>query len=320
MARPRWAFVWPIMIAAGIVLVTAGVQVAMGAPIPGTNTWTYYLLSETTNTNLQTSPVTTSASGSSFVVWVGRGATNGFRYPPSDNKGNIYVRQGSFEIYIPDWLRSGCAVYVATNAVGGEGHQWNVYSASRDETTLMVLEIKNGAELRDVKFNRVASPPQTSATVTPPGPALLVAVWAGDQSNPRGLSVGDGFSIQVKKAEPPPTSLYVQGGIATKEVAAAGDYNVTWTSIPNEGANMWIMYFLDNASEESVRLEGTRIDDKMVFYWPASAVGYSLQWTAAPPDGETSWVTVNESPVLVGEQFVLTNQVFPDHRWFRLYK
>ena len=83
---------------------------------------------------------------------------------------------------------------------------------------------------------------------------------------------------------------------------------------------MWMLYFSDDSPKERVRLEGVRIEDRVVFSWPSSAVGYSLQWTTALLDGETSWVTVDESPVLVGEQFVITNQVFPDHRWFRLYK
>ena len=306
--------------AAGFGLLTAGLQIGFGESISGTNTLSYFLLGESTRTNLQTSPVTTSESGSSFVAWVGRGETNGFIFAPSDNKGNRYIRQGNFEVYLPDWPRSGCAVYVATNAVGGSNHQWNVYSTPSDETTLLVMEVKNGTKLGEVRFNRVASPPQTSASVTTAGPALLVAVWAGDQGYPLGLSVGNGFTIQVKKAEPPPPTLYVQGAIAAKEVSAAGDYNVTWTSIPNEGANMWMLYFSDDSPKERVRLEGVRIEDRVVFSWPSSAVGYSLQWTTAPLEGETSWVTVDESPVLVGEQFVITNQVFPDHRWFRLYK
>ncbi len=83
--------------------------------------------------------------------------------------------------------------------------------------------------------------------MTTTGPATLVAFWWGDGNVDfvhtaipnNGFNVIDSFL---------PTGALIQSAVATKDVSAAGTYNVTWNSqnpdnnpAHNEGAQLWLV-------------------------------------------------------------------------------
>ena len=106
--------------------------------------------------------------------------------------------------------------------------------------TLAVVEIANGGLVSDVKWNEVlAGQPLTSATVSTTGPALLVAWWWGDAGvlEEKTAVPNNGFTVIDKVLA---SGSLVQCAVAVRQVEAAGSYNVTWTSTPLQGAQLWI--------------------------------------------------------------------------------
>ena len=81
---------------------------------------------------------------------------------------------------------------------------------------------------------------QTSASVTTTGPATLVAGWFGDDASAvRSNAVpNNGFSVIGKVDGAVET---VQMFIATRDVSAAGTYNVSWTTTPRQGAQLYLV-------------------------------------------------------------------------------
>lgn len=159
---------------------------------------------------------------------------------PTDNKGNAYLQVGSTHTYTL-WPSSGTALYVSEQAAGGTGQ---VVTAAKptpaDETTLSVVEVINGAQLGEVKWNEVlAGRPQTSESVTTTGPALLIAWWWGDADvkldktamPDNGFTVIDAILL---------AGALVQCAVAVRQVGEAGTWRVTWTATPTQGAQLWI--------------------------------------------------------------------------------
>jgi hypothetical protein len=68
-------------------------------------------------------------------------------------------------------------------------------------------------------------------------------VWWGDGFVYRMTAVpNNGFKVIDSYLELPPNSA-VQCAVASKQVAAAGTYNVTWTGTPAQGAILWLFAF-----------------------------------------------------------------------------
>jgi len=168
--------------------------------------------------------------------------------PPTDNMpGNSYGQRGVSHSYT-NWPDSGTALYACESATGGSGHIISAdNSANRyDEVTLAVVEIKNGGVVKDFKWNEVtlaSGNPVTSLQVTTTGSATLVAFWWGDATGvvPHDAIPNNGFNLVE--------SLFLAGqlvqcAIATKDVSAAGPYDVTWTTpapTPPQGAQLWLV-------------------------------------------------------------------------------
>ncbi|MGO9203159.1 MAG: beta strand repeat-containing protein, partial [Limisphaerales bacterium] len=190
--------------------------------------------------SLATSPATTQASGSTILVWIGNGALSLLSGFPTDNKGNKYVSLGSHS-YAPDWPSSGEALYVCTNAVGGSGHIFDWSNGTAVESTMMVVEVKNGGAIHNVQWNEVTtvSGSQTSLYATNSAPASIVAVWVGD-AGATTSSATPNNSFAVLNAQTL-ASGYVEGVTASKDLSAAGTNNVTWTCSPGQGAHMWMV-------------------------------------------------------------------------------
>jgi hypothetical protein len=197
---------------------------------------------EGTLTTLATPTLTTRASGSTLIVAIGRGNFYLFPNPtslPSDNKGNTpYQQLGESHKYTayPD---SGTALYAFPGAVGGSGHIIRT-STTASEITLAAIEVA-GSKVQDHKWNEVLSgKPLTSLKVSTTGPATLVAFWWGDgaaASNKTAVA-NNGFVVVDSVLE---SGNLVQGAVAVKTVADAGEYDVTWTATPRQGAQLWLV-------------------------------------------------------------------------------
>ena len=199
--------------------------------------------------SLATSPATTQASGSTILVWIGNGALSLLSGFPSDNKGNKYVSLGTHS-YAPDWPSSGEALYVCTNAVGGSGHIFYWSNGAVVESTMMVVEVKNGGAIHDVQWNAAttASGSQTSLYATNSAPASIVAVWVGDAgATTSSATPNNGFTVLDAQTL---ASGYVEGVTASKDLSAAGVNNVTWTCSPGQGAYMWMVAVQQQSSAQ----------------------------------------------------------------------
>ncbi|MGK6308450.1 hypothetical protein [Variovorax sp. DT-64] len=210
---------------------------APAAPALGAHTLAFNL-DGVSSPSLSTSPISTRATGSTLLVCVGRGLLAAST--PTDNAGNTFVPLGVPHTYTL-WPSSGTGLYGCVQAQGREGH---VVSAEKpkvtDETTLSVVEITSGGLVRDVQWREVLSgQPLTSASVTTTGAALLVAWWWGDAGVDLDKTAvpDNGFTVidSVLAA-----GALVQCAVAVRQVAAAGTYNVTWTSTPPQGAQLWL--------------------------------------------------------------------------------
>lgn len=188
---------------------------------------------------LTTASMLTQTSGSTLLACVGRGVLSAHS-SPSDSLSNPYAQAGTAHPYT-NWSSSGTALYACQQARGGPGHRVSVAKPiASDETTLSVVEVVNGGQVVDVRWNEVlAGQPLTSPAVTTSGPALLIAWWWGDAdvrldktATPNnGFAVVDAILLQ---------GALVQCAVAVRQVAASGTYQVTWTSTPVQGAQLWV--------------------------------------------------------------------------------
>ena len=183
--------------------------------------------------------MSTSTTGSMLLACVGRGNV-GAHSAPADNKSNTFVQIGSAKVYSL-YPSSGTALYACAPANGGTNHIARVAKLSQyDETTMSVVEVRNGGYLQDMQWREaLAGNPLTSASVTTTGPALLVAWWWGDaaEASDKTAVPNNGFTVihSVLKA-----GALVQCAVAVRQVSAAGTYNVTWAATPVQGAQLWI--------------------------------------------------------------------------------
>lgn len=216
-----------------------------GMPGLGAHGLKYFKLQDQTGATTLSSPVmATQATGSVLVASVGRGALADFaniNAPPTDNKGNgRYTQLDSTHKYA-NWP-SGTALYARTAARGGDGHVVSTFRGGGDEITLGAVEVLEATRIQDVAWTQLDSQAVlTSASVTTTGPATLVAFWWGDgfPGTPQTATPGNGFHLLDTNAYE--TDSFVQCAVAYKNVTQAGTYQVTWTSTPQQGAQLWLV-------------------------------------------------------------------------------
>jgi len=211
----------------------------LAAPALGAHGLTFNGLN-TSAPALVVSGMSTSASGSTLLVCIGRG-DQAASATPTDNAGNGFVQLDTTHAYTL-YPTSGTALFACTAARGMAGHAVLVAKPNAgDEATLTVVEVTGGGLVRDVKWREVPSgQPLTSASVTTTSAALLVAWWWGDAGvdGDKTATPDSGFTVidSVLAA-----GALVQCAVAVKQVSAAGTYNVTWTSTPQQGAQLWLV-------------------------------------------------------------------------------
>ena len=226
-----------------------------GTPGAGAHGLAYYKLADprfpSNPASISTPKITTAASGSTIVVSVGRGEIAKFSAASmTDTAGNApYQKQGP-HAYEPAFPDSGTALYTFTSARGGPGFQLTTSAGQNmkgqlDETTIAAVEVVEGTRIQAQAWNEVVQPrdpvPVTSNSVTTTGPATLVAFWWGDgfPGTPQSATPNNGFTLVDTNAFE--TGSCVQCAVAVKNVSAAGTYNVTWTSTPIQGAQLWLV-------------------------------------------------------------------------------
>ncbi len=183
--------------------------------------------------------MSTRATGSTLLTCVGRGLLDAVA--PTDNAGNVFVPLAVPHIYTL-WPGSGTALYACEKALGVAGQVVSVAKPkATDETTLSVVEITSGGSVRDVQWREVPSgQPLTSANVTTTGPALLVAWWWGDAGVDLDKTAIPDNDFMVVDSVLSAGAL-VQCAVAVRQVGMAGTFNVTWTSTPQQGAQLWLV-------------------------------------------------------------------------------
>src|SRR5262249_8430090 len=219
---------------------TLTVTAATAGPTTGAHTLAFVPFGSPAGT-LSTNPITTQAAGSTVLAWVGRGQISTFTpaTAPTDNHGNTSVQPGTTHNYAPNFPNSGMSLYGLQPFPAATNDVFSGPMPVNDEVTLMVVEIKNGGVIQDAQWNQVASAPQTSLSVTTTGPATLVAFWTGDDGSGSVTAVpNNGFTVLDSQLV---SSNAVQAVVATKDVSAAGTYNVTWSATPAQTAYMWLV-------------------------------------------------------------------------------
>ena len=285
-------------------------------PALGAHSLTNYFLGAHGNLTISTPAMNTQVSGSTMLVCIGRGNISAFTNMPTDNKTNAYVQLGATHAYVPAYPDSGTALYAFSTAAGGSGHIVTAGTIAYDELTVDAVEIKNAGVIEDFKWNEVQQGhPLTSLNVTTTGPATLVAFWWGDgnQYFAHTAIPNNGFTNIDSIL---PIGSYVQSAVATKDVAAAGTYNVTWDSGGNEGAQLWLVAV---QSAPAPILKAQVYGSDLVMSWPVSATNYNLE-TSSDLSANASWVSVSNAPVAVNSQNVITNTVSGPMRFYRLKK
>jgi len=286
-------------------------------PTIGAHTFTNYNLGQNGNLSISTRALNTQPSGSTMLVCIGRGAISAFTNTPTDNHGNSpYIQLGSTHPYVPLYPDSGTALYAFPFAVGGTGQVITASTIAQDEVTLDTVEVKNGGVIQDYKWNEVLQGhPLTSLDVTTTGPATLVAFWWGDgnQYFVHTAIPDNGFTLIDSLG---PLGSYVQTAVATRDVASAGTYHVTWDSGGNEGAQLWLVAV---QSEPLPALQAQVLGAHAVISWPASAAGYTLE-TTSDFSASNSWTLVTNAPAIVNSQNTITNPISQVSRYYRLRK
>ncbi|HEX3759259.1 MAG TPA: hypothetical protein VHW23_11150 [Kofleriaceae bacterium] len=225
-----------------------------GMPGLGGHGLAYYKLADpgtpASATSIATPKLTTSATGSTIVVSVGRGDATRFTGAAlTDTAGNApYQEQGPHPYTA--FPESATALYTFAGAHGGPSFQVTTSTGQNtkgqlDEITIAAVEVIDATHIQDQQWNEVVQPatpvPVTSRTVTTTGPATLVAFWWGDgfPRTPQTATPDGGFSLIDTNARE--TDSFVQCAVAVRNVSAAGSYSVTWTSTPVQGAQLWLI-------------------------------------------------------------------------------
>lgn len=210
-----------------------------GAPGLGAHSLSFYRIGSNPS-SLATAAMRTEPAGSTFIVSVGRGQL-GAMDSPMDNKGNGPYEQLDEPHAYTRWPSSGTALYAVTSMVGGPDHIVRTTTPPADEVTLAAVEIIEGTHVQAAVWNEVLSgKPLKSRSVTTTGPATLVAFWWGDADVDGNKTAvpNNGFKVVDSVLS---AGALVQCAVAVKNVAEAGTYDVTWTSTPRQGAQLWLV-------------------------------------------------------------------------------
>ncbi len=179
-------------------------------------------------------------AGSSFVLVGVGGLVTSFAVPVGA-KGNAFIAHGPVLQYVP-YPGYGNALYACSNYQAGA--RLAISSTKQTdpggEFTLSVVEILEGTQLQALSINYPkADQAQRSDAITTTGPAILLAWWWGDADGKKAHMARPSAGFVVLE------SILLRGGLvqcclAYRLVEAAGRYDVTWQSSPQQGAILWL--------------------------------------------------------------------------------
>lgn len=196
--------------------------------------------SDTTNPVISPA-ITTQTKGSTFIAILGGYTSN--NGTPTDNYRNGYV-QIAQQYYAPFGTTYENRIFACVNGNGGINHQLTFIKNGviSGEVDLALIEIKNSSIPPVVVGNyQVAGSALISGSITTQGAATLIAIWFGDSGDQIHTAVPNNSFSVIQSYLSLPSSLGVQCAIATKEVNAAGTYNVEWTETPDQGACLYLI-------------------------------------------------------------------------------
>lgn len=262
----------------------AAISLKLAAQGPGNSGIAVDFVGDTHNP-LQTSAFDTASLGT-MIAAVGRGVLADFSTTNvTDNQGNGNYTQLGTEHNYTLWTNSGTAVYAKTNALGGTGTVVQTTKPSlSDEVTLLALHVRGVDNVRDVQWVEDLTSPNTSASVTLPGAGVLVAIWAGDNSNGE-LNPGIETGWVKHQWTSSLASNHVQMAIATRIVSTGGTYTVDWTPTTSQGAQLWLIA-LDAGGSIS---QFSPSADVQIAGWtptPAGAIFDTLNEADTPSDAD----------------------------------
>ena len=202
------------------------------------------------STPATTSPIDTQTSGSSLIVLNGGYASNATS--PVDNYANHWKQVGSSVAYQNGYEAFNVTAYMALSAKGGARHTVSMVKSANasGEISLPFVEIKHAGVLQGVAQN-YAAPGLVlkSHSVTTTGPATLIAVWWGDGGVKRMTGrPNNGFSV-IDSYLMLPDNSGVQCAVASRQVAQAGTYDVSWIGSPIQGAILWLFAFQSKSAD-----------------------------------------------------------------------
>jgi hypothetical protein len=189
-------------------------------------------------TDIVSSKLSASSDTSIIVTSVGRGSLTAFT-PPTDEAGNALLQLGEVHAYTK-WKNSGTALYMHTYGEPFRGLTVHNTTPGDDEITLAAVAI-SGTRVQDFVWNEVLRGNAiTSQSVHTTGPATLVAFWWGDAGVKGWKRAMPNNRFRVINSVLASGAL-VQCAVAVKYVAEPGEYNVTWTAKPSQGAQLWLV-------------------------------------------------------------------------------
>ena len=178
------------------------------------------------------------------LISVGRGDIHGFGAPVVVGSGSAANQLGAPHSY-SKYPQSGTALYGIEAAHDEAAHEIATDTPPGDEITLAAVQLSrttiSAVSWREAFPGKVIGRNSVrSATVRTTGPATLVAFWWGDAGvqGEKTAVPGDGFVLLDSVLG---AGALVQCAVAVKEVADAGEYDVTWTATPRQAAQLWLI-------------------------------------------------------------------------------
>ncbi len=195
-----------------------------------------------------TDPITTQASGSSFLAFYAGYTSN--NQTPTDNKSNTYALLDT-AVYLGFGGQFNLKVYTANAGAGGSVHTVSVVKngTTTGEIVIFFGEVTGSSRLTTwhTSYGSTGTS-MTSPSITVSGAATLFAVWSGDSiSTSNTIAVDAAWNLIENFTVWPPGKTSVQTGIASREVTA-GTYDATWTCSPSQGAILYIFAYEHNGA------------------------------------------------------------------------
>jgi len=189
-----------------------------------------------------TNAVTSTASGSSFVVFT---TTGGATAPTiTDSKGNTYTQIGST---IAGGLGYCAAAYIKVNGTGGSSHTFTATTGTNENTSLYAVEVTGALTTASIQDRSpagildTASPYTTNLTgaTTQANELLLAFAATGTASGTETLTWGNSFTAIDAEGD----ANFSTGGDAQLVVSAMGSYQGSVTS-SGAGTTEAVMFIL----------------------------------------------------------------------------